>query len=123
MKDKIIGRKSECEKLQHCLNANTSQLVIVYGRRRVGKTFLINQFFDDEFTFKVTGIFNKPKDIQLQTFTVALNNYFDDDIKIPSNWIDAFNLLRKKLHPCRPTSSGLHPCMETQTWPMGLFYV
>ena len=97
MLDKIIGRNAECEKLQDCLNANTSQLVIVYGRRRVGKTFLINQFFNDDFAFKVTGIFNKPKEIQLQAFCSSINQYFNDDVKTPKNWIAAFDVLRRKL--------------------------
>ena len=97
MRDKIIGRTIECEKLQNCLNANTSQLVIVYGRRRVGKTFLINQFFDDEFAFKVTGIYSKPKEMQLQAFTSSINLYFHDNLEVPKNWIEAFNILRIKL--------------------------
>lgn len=49
MIENIIGREKECESLQRCIEAKTSQLVIVYGRRRVGKTFLINQFFDNKF--------------------------------------------------------------------------
>lgn len=64
MIENIIARKKECETLQESLESPTSQLIIVYGRRRVGKTFLINQFFDDNFSFKVTGIYNKPKEIQ-----------------------------------------------------------
>ena len=93
----IIGREKECKKLQNCLEANTSQLVIVYGRRRVGKTFLINQFFDDNFSFKVTGIFNESKEMQLKAFTVSLNNYFGESLHPAKNWIDAFNVLRQKL--------------------------
>lgn len=45
MIENIIARKKECETLQESLESSTSQLIIVYGRRRVGKTFLINQFF------------------------------------------------------------------------------
>ena len=93
----IIGREKECEKLQQSLDANTAQLIIVYGRRRVGKTFLINQFFNNDFSFKVTGIFNEPKEMQLQTFTVSLNNYFNESFRPSKNWLDAFNLLRQKL--------------------------
>ena len=51
-RDKIIGREAECERLEKCLRADQAQLVIIYGRRRVGKTFLINQFFDGRFDFK-----------------------------------------------------------------------
>lgn len=93
----IIGRENECEILQACMESETSQLVIVYGRRRVGKTFLINQFFDNKFSFKVTGLFGKTKSIQLQAFTVALNNYFDKNFDVPKNWLSAFNLLRNCL--------------------------
>ena len=75
MIENIIARRKECEILQESLESRTSQLIIVYGRRRVGKTFLINQFFDDNFSFKVTGVYDKPKDTQLEIFTKALNFY------------------------------------------------
>ena len=45
---KIIGRTEECERLRECVEEDSAQLVIVYGRRRVGKTFLVNQFFDNQ---------------------------------------------------------------------------
>lgn len=38
---KILGREEECRRLERCMDADNAQLVIVYGRRRVGKTFLI----------------------------------------------------------------------------------
>ena len=97
MNNNIIARAKECEMLQNCLEAKTSQLVIVYGRRRVGKTFLINQFFEDNFDFKVTGLYDKPKEIQLQSFSKALNLYFKTKSDTPKNWFDAFELLRQYL--------------------------
>ena len=51
MRSRILGRQKECERLKECLEAETAQLVIVYGRRRVGKTFLINEFFEDAMVF------------------------------------------------------------------------
>ncbi len=51
--NRIVGRKVECERLEKCLRADQAQLVIVYGRRRVGKTFLINQFFDRSFLYSL----------------------------------------------------------------------
>lgn len=41
--NRIIGRIEECEQLDRCMRSDSSQLVVVYGRRRVGKTFLINE--------------------------------------------------------------------------------
>lgn len=46
-KDLIIGRQKEIEQINECYESKESQLVILYGRRRVGKTFLINQIFDE----------------------------------------------------------------------------
>ena len=97
MKENIIGRDFECEQLQKACDSKKSQLIIIYGRRRVGKTFLVNQFFDETFAFKVTGVFDKPKEIQLQVFTKSLENYFHASFDVPANWIDAFNILRNQL--------------------------
>ena len=69
----IIGRTKECERLDRCMEADTAQLVIVYGRRRVGKTFLINEYFNNRFAFKLTGTFNQDKSVKLQNFTAELN--------------------------------------------------
>ena len=45
--DKLIGRERECEELQWALNSKRSELVVMYGRRRIGKTFLVRRFFND----------------------------------------------------------------------------
>ena len=54
-KELIISREYEMKQLEECYSAKESQLVIVYGRRRVGKSFLINQYFDNRFDFKLVG--------------------------------------------------------------------
>lgn len=45
----IVSREKEIRQLQECFESKESQLVLVYDRRRVGKSFLINQFFDERF--------------------------------------------------------------------------
>ena len=65
----VIGRKEEYKRLDKCMREFTSQLVIVYGRRRVGKTFLINQYFNDTYAFKLTGAYSEPKEVQLEAFS------------------------------------------------------
>ena len=52
----MIGRKNEFEKLQSAMDTDRAQLIAVYGRRRVGKTFLINEFFEGKFIFKHTAV-------------------------------------------------------------------
>ena len=95
--NRIVGRLKECERLQKCLKSSDAQLVIVYGRRRVGKTFLINQFFDGRFDFKLTGAYAQPKEIQLRYFVQELNRQNHSDFPVPKDWISAFELLRNYL--------------------------
>lgn len=52
----MIGRRRELEILEECKAANRSRLVVVYGRRRVGKTFLVREAFGYRFTFTHTGL-------------------------------------------------------------------
>lgn len=51
MEQKIIGRAYEMQLLEQCVQSKESELVVVYGRRRVGKTFLVNQFFKNKYAF------------------------------------------------------------------------
>lgn len=93
--NRIIGRQVECARLEKCLNADQAQLIILYGRRRVGKTFLINQFFDGRFDFKLTGAYGEPKETQLRYFTAELNRQSGKENPVPKDWIEAFALLRE----------------------------
>ena len=97
MRENIIGRERECRALENCMNASDSQLVIIYGRLGVGKTYLVDEFFDGSFSFRVTSLFDKPRKKQLQNFREALEGCFRHPFETPENWIDAFNLLRNSL--------------------------
>ena len=94
---KIFGRSEECERLDDCLRENTAQLVIIYGRRRVGKTFLVNEFFGNQFAFKLTGAYKQSKSFQLRNFTAELTRKSGTDWKDPVDWIEAFAYLREYL--------------------------
>lgn len=96
-KKKIIGRIKECERLQDCLDNDDAQLIVVYGRRRVGKTYLVNQFFENKFAFKLTGAYGQKKDVQLRNFVAELERKTGSKKEIPSDWIHAFRLLREYL--------------------------
>ena len=52
----MVGRDVERQKLQRALDRNRAQIIVVYGRRRVGKTYLINEFFNNTFAFKNTAV-------------------------------------------------------------------
>ena len=71
-----------------------AQLIIVYGRRRVGKTFLINQYFDNQFAFKVTGIYGQTKEVQISNFMASLNEMSRRKYDEANNWFEAFRYLK-----------------------------
>ena len=92
--NEILGREEECKRLERCLKEDSAQLVVVYGRRRVGKTFLINQFFDNQFAFKITGIYGETKKTQLRNFSAALNRNSKKKYDEPTDWFEAFECMR-----------------------------
>jgi AAA+ ATPase superfamily predicted ATPase len=67
----------------------------VYGRRRVGKTFLIVQHFGNKFAFSATGVSNGSMKDQLRAFHASLRKHFQGDIHEPTNWFEAFALLEE----------------------------
>ena len=96
MKENIVGRELEIEKLENYMTSHHSEFIAIYGRRRVGKTFLVKELFERQFAFRITG-----KDIvstkeQLINFNFALNDQLGVDAHAP-NWTEAFRLLQKAL--------------------------
>ena len=81
----MIGRKKELEKFQDAVSKDRAQLIAVYGRRRVGKTFLVNEFCGNKYSFKHTAVSpvddasgKKKKNlmrIQLQEFYYSMRTY------------------------------------------------
>ncbi|MDR1043360.1 MAG: ATP-binding protein, partial [Clostridiales Family XIII bacterium] len=61
----MIGRQKETDILNDCYRSRKSEFVAVYGRRRVGKTFLVKELFERRFTFYATGVLNGGKSAQL----------------------------------------------------------
>ena len=90
----IIGRREEIKILQTVMDSSKSEFVAVYGRRRVGKTFLIRTVLEDTFTFQVTGMGNVNLKQQLTNFHVALQKLQPDN-QIPQidNWLMMFQQL------------------------------
>lgn len=89
----LIGRDKEVKLLQGLLEASESQFVAVYGRRRVGKTFLIRETFNYNFTFQHTGTYNAPMKEQLKEFRESLYAAGMKRTAMPKTWNDAFRLL------------------------------
>lgn len=89
--DRLIGRERECEELGWAMKSQRSEFVIMYGRRRIGKTFLVRRFFDDKYSFHYVGAHKQPQNVQLQNFREALIRFSaDKDIPAFKNWHEAF---------------------------------
>ncbi|MDR2546182.1 MAG: AAA family ATPase [Lachnospiraceae bacterium] len=93
----IVGRKGEQAKLQQYYDSSIPEFLVVYGRRRIGKTFLIREFFHSKFDFYATGLANGKKNEQLKAWNTAIKIHFGDTDENATDWLDAFTLLRKKL--------------------------
>ena len=92
---KIIARITEVEVLERKYRSEKSEFVIVYGRRRIGKTFLVNHVFADRFTFTYVGARKQKPQKQLQRFAEQLKIYSGSTFAPTlSNWEEAFNQLR-----------------------------
>lgn len=89
----IIGRKEEQQILHSAVQSENSEFVAVYGRRRVGKTYLIRETFGYKFTFQHTGLAKGNTKEQLFSFAISLRDAGYDDCPIPKSWLEAFSLL------------------------------
>ena len=119
MADTIIGRATEREILRRCMDSGAPEFIAIYGRRRVGKTFLIRQFFNDAFSFYSTGIYQGTKREQLGAFCRQLKYYSGREWGIPKDWFEAFAQLKEYLESVEGTAPVVVfldelPWMDTQ---------
>ena len=118
MVNSIIGRKSEISLLEQYMSSGHSEFIAIYGRRRVGKTFLVRQYFNNHFSFDVTGIIEGKRAEQMSAFNHALKQYGYKGTN-STTWLDAFFALRNVLEnnmkdgePCVLFIDEL-PCLDT----------
>lgn len=98
--EKIIGREQEIQALNQYSQSGKAEFIAVYGRRRVGKTFLIRQWACGNFAFEMSGLIEGEMSDQMNAFVQALHDYGAYDAH-PKTWFDAFvclrDLLKRKL--------------------------
>lgn len=90
----MIGRKKEIYELENAYAGRESEFVAVYGRRRVGKTYLVRETFSKRIVFQHTGLKNKPTAIQLDRFRQSLEENGLSECSVLKNWYKAFDALK-----------------------------
>ena len=117
--DTLIGRHLELKELQSAIDSRRSEFVILYGRRRIGKTFLVRCFCQDNYSFHFVGAHKKNNRTQLNNFREQLLRYSKRK-RIPElkNWHEAFVQLEQYLEKCTAKRKVLFfdemPWMDTQ---------
>lgn len=112
----LIGREKEISQLESYIKTKQSEFIAIYGRRRVGKTFMITETFKDRLLFDMSGIIDGNKEDQLTSFTISLNRA-GLECKIPHNWYEAFENLKKLIEKSRKGKKIIFidelPCLDT----------
>ncbi len=104
----IIGREEEIKQLERLLSTSKSEFVAIYGRRRVGKSYLVEEVYKDKITFRAIGSFIKANDEKTYKQT-QLDHFYEslldigmaEDTPRPTNWREAFRLLKIQLEGIR----------------------
>lgn len=97
---KIIGREKEVEILDEVWASKEAEFIAIYGRRRVGKTYLIREYFSEKGLFlEASGAKDKPLQKQLENFMKAVSKTFFKGVPLhtPKSWDEAFDILTKEL--------------------------
>lgn len=97
MIEEIIGREDEISQLQKVYESQRPEFVAVYGRRRIGKTFLIDKLFAEKYDFYITGIYEGSKNQQLANFQHQLEHYSGCKCRRSKDWFEAFFALQDYL--------------------------
>lgn len=94
MKENIIGRQEEITRLEKYMSSGQSEFIAIYGRRRIGKTYLVREMFEGKFSFRMTAKENADTKEQLNNFYQSFNNFTRTD-ETPRDWDHAFHILER----------------------------
>jgi AAA+ ATPase superfamily predicted ATPase len=97
----IVGRTEEQVTLARALKSEEAELIAVFGRRRVGKTYLVREYYSDQLIFNFSGVHDELLQIQLTNFrnTLIYARKLTTTIEVPVNWTQAFFELRNFAEP------------------------
>ena len=116
MQDKLVSRKRECDELQRCLESDRSEFVIISGRRRIGKTYLIDKFFNYKYDFTFVGEHKTSATVQIQNFMRAIYRHSKKRQPKATTWYDAFNALETIWKLCPPIVKKSYSSTKCLGW-------
>lgn len=93
----VIGRIREKAELDRAISSGQPELVAIYGRRRVGKTYLIREYLNDRLVFELSGLHNQTLSRQLENFALRFSEVGGTTDERPKSWLAAFTMLRRYL--------------------------
>ncbi len=95
----LIGRDQEKKILNQALSSSDASLVVIYGRRRIGKTYLIREYYKNHIRFELTGMKNGTLKQQLSQFGKSMQTATGSALRLsaPANWTEAFHALEQFL--------------------------
>lgn len=114
----LIGREEESRVLKDCIASAKSEFIAIYGRHRVGKTFLVQELLGKHLTFDMTGVIGGSKQEQLFKFAQALRRMTGVEAPSANTWIEAFTLLEDFLRSRKNKTKIILfidelPCLDT----------
>ena len=119
MMNGLFGRQREIKLLDEYYNSHKSEFLALYGRRRVGKTFLVDEYFHRNYAFSATGVIDGDREEQMSAFMHGLRSIGYSGRR-PKTWMDAFYELSKLLENKLNSSEGRCvifidelPCFDT----------
>ena len=117
----LVGREEETQQLEQFYQSELPEFLALYGRRRVGKTFLVREFCNtkkDALFLNVTGAKNAPMKNQLKHFTSQLSEVFYSGIQLQQgkNWDEAFAQLTKTIREQTPKNKKIILFFDELPW-------
>lgn len=114
----VIGREQEQAAFKKWMQSDQAEFAVIYGRRRVGKTHLVEEYFGQNMVFRFTGTYETDTAIQLHNFYVELRRTWPlaATAKAPGNWSEAFHLLTDYLLTFRQKSEKIVVFLDELPW-------
>lgn len=96
----FIGRENESKILESAYHEKRSVLSVVYGRRRIGKSYLLQHFSKSHPSIYIEGLEKQPTSRQIENFMRALSHHFNDPLILRMKlkaWSEVFDFLTQKI--------------------------